>query len=424
MLKWLEDHLLQLNLVDTMNQPEGFTRLGYSNEENQSIAAFEKIAKELGLEIKRDQAGNVIARWIGASEDLPAVAVGSHLDTVVSGGGYDGTAGVLCALGAVKQLKDEGYQPTHPIEVIVFRSEESARFGISTIGSKAMAGLLDLQIGSVKDSSGISIREAVATLGFNWDEFSKAERKKEELKCFLELHIEQGTVLEENQKDYGIVDGVACPIRLKVKVFGLAGHTGTSPMNGRRDALVAVAPLISYVSETATKLSEENSTPVVATVSTMEVKPNSINVIPGYVEVGIDIRSVEDSLKKIVEQSIREKCNELERLYHVSIEIEKLVDNPSVFLDERIQQQLKKVVSEMGSSYLMMNSGAGHDVMNMAKKWPSGLIFIPCKDGLSHHPAEHASLEDMRLGVNIIAGFLKKEAGGLNEKSTSGSSRA
>lgn len=421
MHKWLKDHLLQLNLVDTMNQPNGFTRLGYTIEENQSIAVFEEIAKKLGLHVRSDQAGNMIARWEGMSTDLPAVAVGSHLDTVASGGGYDGTAGVLCALGAMKQLKDEGYQPTHPLEVIVFRSEESSRFAISTIGSKAMAGLLNLQMGNVQDSTGTSIQEAVASIGFKWDEFSQAERTKEELKSFLELHIEQGTILQENNKDYGVVYGIACPIRLKVKVTGLAGHTGTSPMHGRRDALVAIAPLISFVSDTAKQLSEDNATPVVATVSTIEAKPNAMNVIPGYVEVGIDIRSVDDSLKKIVERNIRMKCEELEQSYYVTIQIEKLVDNRSVFLDQNIQQQLQKAGSEIDYSYLNMNSGAGHDVMNMAQKWPSGLIFIPCKDGLSHHPNEHASLKDLQLGVDIIARFLKLEAGGMNESTSRGS---
>jgi N-carbamoyl-L-amino-acid hydrolase len=419
---WLHETLQELNVVTTMNQPEGFTRLGYTVEENQSIKVFQRVAKELGLSIIQDFAGNVIARWEGESDKLPAVAVGSHLDTVVNGGGYDGVAGVLCALGAIKQLKAEGFQPKHPIEVINFRSEESSRFGISTIGSKAMSGILELEIGVTQDEKGINIKEAVHELGFNWEQFPQAERKKEEIKSFVELHIEQGTIIEENKKNYGVVRGVACPIRLMVKVNGKAGHTGTTPMGKRKDALVAIAPLITFVSETALLLSQTNPIPVVATVSKIEAKPNSMTIIPSTVEIGIDIRSVDDALKKEMEKEIREKCLELEKLYHVTIQVDKLVDNPSVLLDSTIQNQLKKTGEALGLESLVMDSGAGHDVMNMALKWPSGLMFIPCKDGISHNPEEYASLEDLEMGVTLLASHLKLEAGGLVEN-TSWSSR-
>ncbi|YCI78858.1 M20 family metallo-hydrolase [Bacillus sp. R1-10] len=421
MKAWIDQHLKELNLVDTMNQVDGFTRLGYTSEENKSIAVFEKIALGLGLQVRQDEAGNVIARWAGSSDELPAVAVGSHLDTVAMGGGYDGTAGVLCALGAIKSLKDSEFSPVHPIEVINFRSEESSRFGISTIGSKAMAGLLDLQIGNVEDSEGVTIQEAVEALGFNWEQFLQANRPKSELKSFVELHIEQGTIIEDNNKAYGVVQGVACPIRLKVKVTGKAGHTGTTPMTKRNDALVAIAPLIPFVSETAKQLSEEYPLPVVATVSTIEAKPNAMNVIPSLVEVGIDIRSVDDSLKQKVEQHIHEKCAELEKLYHVTIQIETLVNNPSILLDENLQEKLAATGEKIGYVSLQMDSGAGHDVMNMAQKWPSGLLFIPCKEGLSHHPDEFATLDDLQMGVELLTSYLMLEAGALNGNSSRGS---
>jgi hydantoinase/carbamoylase family amidase len=407
--QWLNQTLHGLNLVNNMNQPEGFTRLGYTLLENQSIAFFEQTAKSLGLMISNDPAGNVIATW-PADSSLPAVAVGSHLDTVSHGGGYDGVAGVLCALGAIKQLKQEGYQPSHPIEVIVFRSEEASRFGISTIGSKAMSGILDLEIGHVKDRQGISIKDAVEQLDFNWEDFLKAERKKDEIKSFVELHIEQGVVIEENNKSYGVVRGVACPVRLKIKVTGKAGHTGTTPMGKRKDALVAIAPLINFVSESAFSLSQTQPIPVVATVSKIEAMPNSMTIIPSQVELGIDIRSVDDNLKRQVEHQISDKCVELEKIYKVSIQIEKLVDNPSVLLDVQLQTKLTEVGERLGYSSIIMDSGAGHDVMNMAIKWPSGLLFIPCRDGISHHPDEFASLEDLELGVELLAKHIETEA--------------
>jgi hydantoinase/carbamoylase family amidase len=413
MIGWLDETLKAFNLTETMNVPEGFTRLGYTDEESRSIKVFKASAKKLGLEIMEDQAGNIIARWEGESErDLPAVATGSHLDTVSMGGGYDGAAGVLCSLGAVKRLKEEGFQPTHPIEVICFRSEESARFGISTIGSKAMSGLLPQEIGSVEDEEGTSLQEAVENTGFKWEEIPESERGSSEIKSFVELHIEQGTQIEDHKKQYGVVQGVACPIRLKVTIEGKAGHTGTTPMGKRKDALVAAAPLISDVSVRSEQLSKENEHPIVATVSTIQLKPNVMNVIPSVVELGIDIRSVDDCLKANFENTFRKLCREIEQQHHVTIGIETLVNNPSVLLNSEIQKKLLETGRQAGYSSLLMNSGAGHDVMNMAKKWPSGLIFVPCKDGLSHHPDEHAALEDLEMGVELLAGFLKLEAGG------------
>ncbi|EDL66373.1 M20 family metallo-hydrolase [Bacillus sp. SG-1] len=413
MIKWLDETLKAFNLTETMKRAEGFTRLGYTEEEDRSIEVFKATAEELGLTIIEDQAGNIIARWEPENRSgLPAVATGSHLDTVSMGGGYDGAAGVLCSLGAVKKLKEEGFQPKHPIEVICFRSEESARFGISTIGSKAMSGLINKEIGSVEDEEGTTIREAVEKTGFKWGEITGAERESSEIKSFVELHIEQGTQIEDHQKQYGVVHGVACPIRLKVKIEGKAGHTGTTPMGNRKDALVAAAPLISDIEVRATQMSNESEQPIVATVSTIHLQPNVMNVIPSLVELGIDIRSVDDGLKSSFEEMVKEKCKEIEQQYNVKIVIDTLVNNPSVSLDSEVQEKLLQVGDNEGYSSLVMNSGAGHDVMNMAKKWPSGLIFIPCKEGLSHHPDEYATLEDLKMGVELLAGYLKLEAGG------------
>lgn len=411
MNKWVEDFLQKLNLVDDMDQPEGFSRLGYSDLETESIDVFKAEAERLGLTVREDQAGNVMARWEGTDEHLPIVSSGSHVDTVNNGGGYDGVAGVLCALGAVKYLKDEGFTPKHPVEVIVFRSEESARFGISTIGSKSMTGLLDLDIGSVKDAEGTTIQEAVESCGYEWNKIKQAERAKSELKSFLELHIEQGTHIEDHQKDFGVVRGIATPIRLLIKAIGQAGHTGTTPMHKRKDAFVAIAPLVSFVNEYTTKLNEEQDTPVVATVSTASVNPNAMNVIPGEVELGIDIRSVDNSLKERVKTVIQEKCTELGQRFGVEIEVEELVNNDSVLLDESLQEKLVSMGHTLGYEPHLMDSGAGHDVMNMATRWPSGLIFIPCQDGLSHHPAEHATIDDLVKGVHLISQYYKKEAG-------------
>lgn len=405
MKNWLIEQLLRLNMSDTLVRPEGFTREGYTDEETAAIAVFKTIAEELGLRVTEDAAGNVLARW-NVEGGAAAVATGSHLDTVPNGGAFDGAAGVVCGLGAVKLLKEADYRPARPIEVICFRAEESSRFGVSTLGSKAMSGLLDPAIGSIEDQDGITIEQAVLSQGYNWQDMVAAQRNAEQLKCFVELHIEQGLRIVQHHKNYGVVQAVACPIRLSVTITGKAGHTGTTPMDQRQDALVAVAPLISFVRETALQLNDAYGTALVATVSKLTASPNSMNVIPQSVTAGIDIRSVDDDLKKKMADAVRAECKRIEDTFGVSIAIDVLVDNPSIALDEKVATSLSDAGDHEAYLAHRMDSGAGHDVMNMAQVWPSGLIFIPCKDGLSHHPDEYATPDDLKMGVELLARFL------------------
>lgn len=413
MKDWLEKHLCELNVTETMERPEGFCRLGYTDEEWKAIDVFVTLAETLGLNVHRDEAGNAIARWeIDGGESLPAVAVGSHLDTVKGGGGYDGVAGVLCGLAAIKKLKEEDFQPAFPIEVICFTSEESSRFGVSTIGSKAMSGLLNKnELEGIKDEQGITIRQAVESMGLKWEKIDQAHRIESELKSFIELHIEQGTRIEDNGAEFGVVTAIACPIRLKVTITGQMGHTGTTPMGKRKDALVAAAPLISFISETAESLSAASEVPIVATASTIELKPNAMNVIPGTIELGVDIRSVDDQLKEKMKDRIYDKCIQLEQSFGVKMEMTTLVNNSSVQLDGIVRSKLQAAGESLGYEGLVLESGAGHDVMNMAAQWPSGLIFIKCRNGLSHHPEEFASLDDLQIGTDIITQYFKNEAG-------------
>ncbi len=408
MKNWLNEQLKRLNSCNALVRPGGFTREGYTNEETAAIAVFKEIAGELELAVSEDAAGNVLARW-----DVPggkaAVATGSHLDTVPNGGAFDGAAGIVCALGAIKLLREADYMPDRPIEVICFRSEESSRFGVSTLGSKAMSGQLDPAIGSLEDQNGITLEAAVNSQGFDWHAMQQAKRSASELKCFVELHIEQGMHITDHHKDYGVVNGVACPVRLSVQITGKAGHTGTTPMDKRQDALAASAPLISFVRETALQLNDAYEPALVATVSTLTAAPNSMNVIPQSVTAGIDIRSVDDQLKRQMADAVRTECGRIEKEFNVAIAIDVLVDNPSVELDAHIRTSLIRAGDHEAYLPHPMDSGAGHDVMNMAKVWPSGLLFIPCKDGLSHHPEEYATTDDLKMGVELLARFLMGE---------------
>ncbi|WP_226577210.1 M20 family metallo-hydrolase [Halobacillus litoralis] len=412
MKQWLEEKLLQLNVTDEMDEENGFTRLSYTEEEKQAHEAFINVAKELNLDVTQDEAGNLWARWKGVQESAPAIAIGSHLDTVSAGGGYDGAAGVLTGLAAVKVLKDKGFQPEKNIDIVCFASEESARFGVSTVGSKATAGMIDKEeLGRVVDADGITIKEAVESYGLSWNSIDQAEKSTEDIESFLELHIEQGTQIEDNKAEIGIVRGVACPVRLQVTVKGMANHTGTTPMNNRADAFVAAAPLVTYVEEQARELNEVQSTPIVATVSTVQLSPNVMNVIPGEVQLGIDIRSVDDELKRSLADQIRNYCETMNQSSRLDVHVHTLVDNDSVYLDSSIQEKLQDITETAGYRAHSMDSGAGHDVMNMAVRWPSGLIFIPCREGISHHPKEHASIEDLNKGTNVLAAYIESTAG-------------
>ncbi|MGX7595770.1 M20 family metallo-hydrolase [Planococcus plakortidis] len=405
MKNWLIEQLMRMNLSDVLVRPQGFTREGYTSEETEAIEAFKAIAEELGLEVSEDAAGNAIARW-NVAGGHGAVATGSHLDTVPNGGAFDGGAGVVCGLGAIKMLKEADFEPQRPIEVICFRAEESSRFGVSTIGSKAMSGSLDPSLGTLEDQYGVTLAQAVEGQGFVWQEMVNAKRPKEQLECFVELHIEQGMHIVNHGKDYGVVKGVACPIRLSVTFNGKAGHTGTTPMDRRQDALAAAAPFISFVQETALQLNDAYGKSLVATVSTLTASPNSMNVIPQTVTAGIDIRSVDDRLKMKMADAIQNEAKRIEETTGVAIGIEVLVNNPSVLLDDTIAQQLVEAGDHEAYMAHRMDSGAGHDVMNMAQIWPSGLLFIPCKDGLSHHPDEFADADDLKMGVELLARFL------------------
>ncbi|MBP2078842.1 M20 family metallo-hydrolase [Oceanobacillus polygoni] len=398
-----------------MVRPDGFTRLSFTKEEKAAHLQFENIAAEIGLKTRQDAAGNYWAIW-EVDQTAPTIAMGSHLDTVNCGGGYDGAAGVLTALAAIKGLQDMKFQPEKNIAVICFVSEESARFGVSTIGSKAITAQLNRrEIETIKDRNGITIKQAMTDYGLDWESIEEAALPIDSLESFIELHIEQGMELQETGAEIGIVKGIACPVRLTINTKGMANHTGTTLMNRRKDALVAIAPLINYVQEEALKVNESSEFPLVATVSTIRLHPNAMNVIPGEVELGIDIRSVDDKLKRNFVERIRSFVSELEAKNQVTIEIKTLVDHDSIMLDGKMHARLKQVSEALGYETLSMNSGAGHDVMNMAVNWPAGLIFIPSKDGVSHHPTEFASLESLEKGTNVIMKYIEQEAGNAHE---------
>jgi len=404
---WVEETLKKLNLVKDMNQSNGFTRLGFSKEENEAKKEFQSIAKDLNLMTHEDAAGNCWALW-EVDKAVPIVAMGSHLDTVYNGGGYDGVVGVLSALTAVKRLKDKGFKPKKNIAIIVFSCEESARFGISTVGSKALTGLLDKnEVANITDENGISVREAVNQSGLNWGKIEKASLDAEKIEQFIEVHIEQGKKLINNKKEIGIVHRIARPTRFIINCEGLTNHTGTTEMKDRQDALTAISPLINGIEKTTNQINEKNASSLVATVSTFSVKPNAMNMIPGKVSLGIDIRSTDSSLKNELVDYIRSFVEKVKRSRNVAIKVNKIADDLPVELNEKIQENLFNSCNKVGFSNMKMNSGAGHDVMNMSHICASGLLFIPCTEGISHNPREYTSVSNILKGTKVLEQYLE-----------------
>ncbi|WP_240374540.1 Zn-dependent hydrolase [Bacillus piscicola] len=387
----------------------GQERLAYTAEEQEVQAVFTRFCEQEGMQVSKDAAGNIIARRAGRNADVPAVAIGSHLDTVRAGGKFDGTAGVAAGLEVVHRLNEQEIMTEHPVEVIAFAAEESARFGTSTIGSKVMANMYEPEKWeTLKDKNGIPFPDALRKAGLDFDRLHEAVRSDEELKAFFELHIEQGPELEHANKAIGIVSGIAAPTRFHIEIQGKASHSGATSMDRRKDALAAAARLVTTVEDAARA---EKKFGTVGTVGVLNIEPGAMNVVPGFASLQVDIRGTNvKSIQRVVHQ-LKSNVNSLENERNIDIKLVKLTEETPVLLSDQVQELFKKVCKDAGVEPIILPSGAGHDAMNMAKKWPTGLLFIPCEDGLSHHPDEHANIQDIVVGTDILERAVKESAG-------------
>ena len=385
---------------------EGVTRLAYSPLDKEAQNWLLEQVKDLDLNVREDAVGNVFLRREGLEVDLPPVACGSHLDTVIHGGAYDGMCGVVGALEALYMLRDT--QLKRSIEVLIFRAEESSRFGFATMGSKLLTGAATVdKLNKGGKKGDISFEEALRQWGCAPERAAEAVISPGTYASFSELHIEQGKVLEEKGIDIGIVRNIAAPTRFKIHIQGMADHSGATPMGMRRDALVTAAKLILAVNEAA---EDEKEHGTVGTVGVVEVEPGSINVVPGAVTLWVDVRGVEMASIKRTLEDIQAEAENVAVTDRVGVRIEMLTSDSPVPLDENLAVQTEGICKELSYSFLHMNSGAGHDAMHMAKIAPTTMVFIPCKGGISHNPAEYASLEDICRGIIVLGNILKREA--------------
>ena len=384
---------------------EGINRLAFTDADWKGRQYIIDCMTDVGLSVEIDDFGNVIGYKIGKKPDLPVVMVGSHTDSVPNGGNYDGVVGVLSAIEVIRSMIDDGYEHDHTIAVVSFMCEESGRFGNATLGSKAMRGELRLQdLHRLVDKQGISLYEALKGRNLNPDGIEEMEYNRP-VKSFTEIHIEQGKVLEHEQKMIGIVTGIAAPERFYVTIRGNADHSGATPMNLRHDALCGAAKIILGIEEIA---SMQEEPPVVGTVGVVEVTPGAMNVIPGGVKLGVDIRSISKVARNSVVTLVKEFIDITAEKRGLSYTIETIAQDHPVEMHPAMIREIEEAVKSVGVEYMTMPSGAGHDAMHWAEAVPTGMIFIPCRDGISHNPAEFAEMDDIVTGAEVLDKVLRK----------------
>jgi N-carbamoyl-L-amino-acid hydrolase len=379
------------------------TRLVFSIKELRSRQFLIHQMRQIGLQIHIDRIGNIFGRLDGANAKTPALLVGSHLDTVLHGGKFDGTMGVIAALEAVRILKEQKLVLQSPVEVVCFVGEESSRFGYSTLGSSLVAGEIRAKdLAHAVDTQGTKLEDILASMGIYRNNLRSMSRDPSTIKAYLELHIEQGPILEAKKKPIGIVTSIAAPTRFRVVLTGQADHSGTTPMEMRKDALVAASEFIVALEKICRRYSRMEKGRVVGTVGAIKIEPGVINAIPGKAELSVDIRSITAEAKRRVVRLIQARIREIARRRKIQVKILPLREEDPVPLDKWLIHLLKKCCEMRNIAYEIMPSGAGHDAMQMAKVTPAGMLFIPSRRGISHSPLEWSEPEDICLGAQLL----------------------
>jgi N-carbamoyl-L-amino-acid hydrolase len=389
----IQDRLLELSKIGALPNG-GVGRVGYSKADQEGRAYFMGLMKKAGLAVTVDYAGNIIGRRKGKNPALKPIAFGSHIDSVPNGGNYDGPVGSISGLELIETLNENNIITEHPLELIIFANEEGG-----TIGSGAIIGkITPLALKSVTQS-GLTIADGIRAIGGNPDSLSKVVRKKGDLTAFIELHIEQGGILMTENLQIGVVEGIVGIEHWDVTIEGAANHAGTTPMNSRRDALLAAAKLIVALNEVIT--SHEGRQ--VGTVGKIAIEPGAYNVIPGKVVLGIEIRDLSyDKIWKLFHE-VEGKAQEIAKASETTITFGKSgVPVTPALTAKPIQDKIISTSKALGLSYRYMQSGAGHDSQEMAQIAPVGMIFIPSVGGISHSPKEFSKGVDIGNGANVL----------------------
>lgn len=396
----LNDHL---NALGQIGRDEfGMQRVAFSRQDIAGRDYVSELMQAAGMSVRIDPAGNIIARADGADPSLPAIVLGSHTDTVPSGGQYDGALGVVAAIEVVQALRDGGHTPRHPVEAMVFTNEEGTSFHRWLLGSRAVAGLWEPEDFAAVADDGATLADRLPDIGGNISRVQTARRRPEELACYLELHIEQGPTLHRGGYPIGVVTGITGRSVYHVDIVGEANHAGTTPMALRRDAMSAAAQIALAVR----RIAGEMEVCRVGTVGSMDVHPNAGNVIPGRVQMGMEFRDERMESLNAAEVELRRTAEEVAHAENVAITVTAQRNTPSVPISANMQQLIADAAGMAGLEHVSLPSGAGHDAQAIAAITPAAMVFVPSVGGISHAPAEYSTPEDCANGAQVLLNAL------------------
>jgi len=384
------------------SRPGGCSRLAFSAELAEALGLFRGWLEAVGLRCRMDAAGNLSAVLPGSEPRLPRFLLGSHLDTVLDGGPWDGTLGLLVAADCVEQLARSATPPKCDVEVLAFSDEEGVRFGSGCFGSRALAGAVHPRELELVSADGVLLAQALAGFGGAPDALETVARDPKSLGAFLEVHIEQGPLLEQLDRSLGVVSAIAGNSRAELRFEGRSGHAGTVPMDGRSDALAAAA---AWTVEVERRVSAESE--LVGTVGLLSAQPGQVNVIAGSARATLDVRGPNDARRRDVVDRLREEAEREAGRREVRLDWTETLDRSAIAMDPRLVEDARRTLTRSGREPPLMTSGAGHDSAVMASLCPTALLFVRCRDGLSHHPDEHVAVEDVRDALEAAAALLE-----------------
>lgn len=402
------------NITQITATPEsGCTRFSYSDEDEKTREYLMDMMRDLNLSIEIDGVGNIRAKYItDTNKDNASIMIGSHIDTVANGGKFDGLTGVVSALEVIRVLKENDIKLKNPIELIIFAEEEGSNFGITMVGSKALIGKYGINdLKNIYNDKGISSYEIMKGFNLDVDKIEDQVITSNEVKAMIELHVEQGGILDSKGIPVGIVEKIAGMNTFKVNIKGVSNHAGSTPMNLRNDPMVGAAEIICCLKDVA----KENALPnTVATVGKIHCEPNVANVIPREVEFYVDTRDVEKEGIEIVSERLKEKVKEVEEKYGLIIKVDLVGASDPVNLDGDVIEAIKKTAIDSDYKFIMMNSGAVHDAVMLTGITKVGMIFVPSINGKSHCMDEMTKMEDIKLGSDLLLGTVI-QLGGENK---------
>lgn len=405
--KRLAHHFEQMSLIGKIGET-GTCRPAHSPEEKQAFNLAASWMHDAGMQTRIDNFGNLVGTLKGSKPALPVLMMGSHLDSQPYGGRFDGVAGVLCAIEAVTTLVENGIKPERGIEIISFADEEGWRFKKGLFGSRGILGKLEDGELQRTDANGVTRQKALIDFGCDISKFSESEYAAGSIFSYLELHIEQGPILDRAHKPIGIVSGISGPLWLTVKLKGMAGHTGSVPMHMRQDALLGAAEVIVGLNKIVTQIP---GAPTVGTVATIDVFPASRNIIAEEVSFTLDLRDIDLDRRNRYEQQVRELIAASAKAHQLTYQISEDTNSEPRYCADWIKTIIGDECKALGLDAPELMSGPFHDALALSYACDYGMIFIRCKDGVSHNPLEYSSDEDLALGTEILYGTVLKVLG-------------